>query len=141
MAFVVLIAIILLVVSWPYIMRFAAPYFQRWMMGKFEDRLRRMAGMPTRKEEKKAAKKAGKNNRNNKSGDPWRTAATAGNSHEPIIPKDYAEDVEFVEVKTFKQTEIVTEISENQDKIIYESQIEDVEFVEYRLKNDEKSDK
>lgn len=127
---------------WPYIMRLAAPYFQRWMMGKVEDRFRKMAGMPTRKEEKRAARK----NRRKREGterDTDRAAWRQSGQREPIIPKDYAEDVEFVEVKTFSQTEIVTE-TEPEDgggQIRYELQVEDVEFVEIREKGNPENEK
>ena len=143
MGFVVFIVIVALVLLWPYIMRWAAPHLQNWMMGKMEDKFRRMAGMPTRKEEKRAAKKAKKNGK--RAAEAFKNAGRNGREPqgqaEPIIPKDYAEDVEFVEIKTFTQTEVKIEKSDGQTMEYSESQIEDVEFVEFKNRGEEEEKK
>lgn len=133
-AFIVFIAIILLVILWPAIMRAVAPYIQNWIMGRVEDRFRKMAGMPTRKEEKRAAKQRAKNG--GRTAEAFRKASRSSRGghgpHDPIIPKEYAEDVDFVEIKTFSHTEVVAESKEGNEQIVYESQVEDVEFIEIK---------
>lgn len=121
-------------------MRLLRPRIERWFLGKFEDRMRAAAGMPSRKEEKRrrkaaeasyGSKKTGKWGRNGKSpGKPRHTG--------PIIPKEYAEDVEFTEVKIFEQTEITGTVTDKTGKKVgewHESQIEDAEFVEIKTKS------
>ena len=123
---ITILVIILVIWLWPFIMRLIAPYFQRWMMGKMEDRFRRMAGMPTRKEEKKQRKREAREGRQ-------RQSEPQGAHREPIIPKDYAEDVEFVEIKSYSETEIIREESADGTETVYENQIEDVEFTEIKI--------
>lgn len=140
MAFIVFLAIIALVLLWPYIMRWASPHIQNWIMGRMEDKFRRMAGMPTRKEERKAAKQAKRNGKN--AADAFRKTGrnqgpeASGMRCEPIIPEDYPEDVEFVEVKTFTQTEVKIEKSDGETVEYTESQVEDVEFVEFKAQRE-----
>ena len=133
-AFIVFIAIILLVILWPAIMRAVAPYIQNWIMGRVEDRFRKMAGMPTRKEEKRAAKQRAKNG--GRAAEAFRKASRSSRGahgpHDPIIPKEYAEDVDFVEIKTFSHTEVVAESKDGNEQLVYESQVEDVEFIEIK---------
>lgn len=49
----------------------------------------------------------------------------------PIIPKEYAEDVEFTEIMEFQDTTIVDE-SGSGTRVYRESQVSDVEFVEIK---------
>lgn len=120
--------------------RLLLPSAQRWMMGKMEDRFRRMAGMPTRKEERR--QRRAERRQNSSSGRRARATDASRNrdagptprrGQEPIIPKDYAEDVEFVEIKSYSAEEIIVK-SDSSDKTKYtvESQIEDVEYVEIK---------
>ena len=51
--------------------------------------------------------------------------------YEPIIPKEYAEDVEFVEIKEFTARQEISSDSKS-SKIYHESQISDVEWIEIK---------
>ena len=129
---------------WPYISRWILPAVQRWSMRRLEDHFRRMTGQPTRKEERKMHRKAEKERRRGVR-DGWgafrdrRTQGTGNygqhsRRHEPIIPKEYAEDVEFVEIKSYSE-ETVAIRENNADgkaKVKVESQIEDAEYVEIK---------
>lgn len=62
-----------------------------------EDSIRRMAGMPTRKEERKARKKERRNDRE------WGETIRRRKTENPIdYMRSYAEDVEFEEIKEEK---------------------------------------
>lgn len=125
--------------------RYLGPLVQKWMMGKMEDRFRRMAGMPTRKEERKmrreAMKNAAKGNPHAQSGSRRKSGGGMNTNetrhpHSPIIPKEYAEDVEFVEIKSYSE-EIRIEgedtSKKKKEKVVYESQVEDAEFTEIKI--------
>lgn len=131
---VILVIIFLLIVMRPMLHRWFAPMFQRWALGKMEDNMRRMAGMPTRKEERKARKharqreKAGAENFRRAAGGRRRT----GPGQPPSL-QEYAEDVEFTEVKTFSQNiDIGSTEEKHNEQITEEEQIEDAEFVEIK---------
>lgn len=139
---VILVILFLIIVMRPALQRWLGPMFQRWAMGKMEDNMRRMAGMPTRKEERKARKRARK--REKSGAESFRRAAGAGRRasaprNAEINLQEYAEDVEFTEVKTFSQ-EIEIGVSEEggKQKIVVEEQIEDAEYVEIKTPADKK---
>lgn len=139
---VILVIIFLLIVLGPVLRRFLGPMIQRWMLGKMEDNMRRMAGMPTRKEEKQARKRAAKREKSGAAG--FRNAAYGSRSagrHSSARPngvdmlRSYAEDVEFVEIKSYSRE---VEIGAGRDRdsrrsrTVVEEQIEDAEFVEIK---------
>lgn len=136
--------IILLVffVVMPLLLRFLRPYIQRWLMGRMEDAMRRRMGMPTRKEEERMRREA---SRSGSSASSSRASRDTSDTYsrqrqysyrrghgDPIIPKEYAEDVEFTEVKTYSQTDISGgDVSHGE---YHESQVEDAEYVEIKDK-------
>lgn len=92
--------------------------------------------MPTRKEERKMHRKARKN-RGAGASDSWdafrdrrQGAYSRADRREPIIPKEYAEDVEFVEIKSFSEETVVTteHKSDGKERVVVESQVEDAEY-------------
>lgn len=136
-----LIVIIIIFVVIPILIRPLRPYLQRWMAGKMEDQLRRRMGMPTRKEEQRMRREA-ERRASSPAGDESAYTARQSASRRrrrtqrhsgPIIPKEYAEDVEFTEIKTFEQTEIHgTGNDGKEEREWHESQIEDAEYVEVK---------
>lgn len=89
------IIFLLLFLLGPLLSRYVVPWLQRWALGKMEDRIRRMAGMPTRKQEKKARRRA--------SGQRRQSGERHGERHgEPSAVdymRSYAEDAEWEEIK------------------------------------------
>lgn len=131
----ILIAIILFVACWPLL----RPYVARWMQHRTEDTLRRMMGMPSRKEEQKARKQAEKRTRNASSRGARKSGRRyPGSGYGHIIPPEYAEDVEYTEYKEYSHThtDINTDIGS-----YMESQVEDVEYKEVRTNNKSPSTK
>lgn len=130
---IICVILLLILVLGPVLRRWFAPMLQRWMIGKMEDRVRRMAGMPTRKEERKARKRQG-NTRNGAPGEAAAGKRSYGSrryrsfSSTVGFLRYVAEDVEFTEIKEFDgDREIGHKI-----KVEYtlEEQIEDAEFEE-----------
>lgn len=114
------------VLVWPYIAR----WLKRKAMDKAEDYLRASMGMPPRD------KKASKERRRYSHPEENFSGHNGGFNHtynkkEPIIPKDYAEDVEFIETVNYSETSVRVEKSKG-EKIYHESQISDVEWTEIK---------
>lgn len=128
-----LIILIIIFAVLPLLRRWLTPWLQRFAARKTEDFIRRQMGMPPRdkKAERKAQNEARKaqNARRSSQGSRRHTQP----SDEPIIPKEYAEDVEFVEIKEFESTEVAAESADGKQKTVYrESQVSDAEWVEIK---------
>ena len=92
------IILLLIVVLWPWITKWVKGFVSR----RAEDTIRRMMGMPTRKEEERLRKER-EQRRNNAYADQART--TAESKHEAarreavMAMKEYAVDVEYIEIR------------------------------------------
>lgn len=134
---VLLIVFLVVFVLGPFLVRIAAPLLQRWMMHRMEDRFRRMAGMPSRKEEKRQRGKAkARRGAAPDAGESFYRHGPGPRRREPIIPPEYAEDVEFVEIKSYSEETVVTDDGKVTTRVEYteETQIEDVQFEEIKEK-------
>lgn len=108
-------------------------WIRNWMMGMAEDRMRRMMGMPTRKEERRRKKQRRQRRDNgNAYGPGYGTPPTHDDG--PVIPREYAEDVEYVDMPAYSdETEINGSGSDNRSETVFnESQVEDAEYVEIK---------
>lgn len=105
----------------------------RYAQRKTEDFVRSAFGMPPRDKTKKGngrkEQRSSQQESTFRGRDPFRR-----NDNEPIIPKEYAEDVEYVEVKEFSQTTIGEETTANSGETYHEEQVTDVEWEEVRVK-------
>lgn len=110
---------------------------QRRMVDKMEDLFRESMGMPTAKEERRRRKQAEKEARRNNgftrqnqeapSRDPFQQKPDS------ILPKEYAEDVEFTEYKEYSSSSTIKSKSDDAEtEIKVESQVSDVEFTEIK---------
>ncbi len=110
------------------------------MQHRAEDYLRRSMNMPPRpgSREDKKRKRQQRENPTPRSRQ-RRQQASAG---EPLIPKEYAEDVEYVEIKDYSETTIVEgtvskgKRKDSTENIRIENQVSDVEWVEVKMTND-----
>lgn len=139
---IIIVIIFLLIALGPVLRRFVAPLLQNWMLGKMEDNMRLMAGMPTRKEEKKARRQADKRQKSGAAS--FRRAASGRRSSrgersyrpDPDAIRylqEFAEDVEFTEIKEFgDQSEIGVQVRKTTEKIRVEEQVEDAEYTEIK---------
>lgn len=105
-------------------------WFNGFMQRRAEDALRRMMGMPSRKEERKARKRAERESgKNFDSRADSRSRDSRRGSDGHIIPPEYAEDVEFTEFRDFSAS---TQSSGGTDVEYHESQVEEAEYVEIK---------
>ena len=129
---IIFVIIILLFALGPLLRRWFAPLLQRWMLGKMEDNMRRMAGMPTRKEERKARRKAARQRGTDEEFGPRYERSRNGRGAYPQpsaggMMQHVAEDVEFTEIREYKDEN--THIVEHTEvKYRVEEQVEDAEF-------------
>ena len=128
-----LIFLIILVLLWPYIVRL----LRRYMAGKAEDMMRRMAGMPSRKEERRRARR-GTDASSGSRGNGFHTGSRrhrAPSQDVAAIMKDVAEDVEFTEIREFESESILEESDARRSRRIYrEEQVSDAEYTEIHAK-------
>lgn len=134
--FVVLLIIIAL---WLIFSPYIKPWLRRRAERKLADYLRASMGMPTEKETRRAQRDSGKSRRTNggRKGF-WSRPATGKTSSQKapdeIIPREYAVDVEFTEIKQFSQTTIANDPASGKT-IVTESQVSDVEYTEIKFKD------
>lgn len=130
--FLIILAIFFFVM--PLLRRWLAPWIQRYMARKAEDMLRRQMGMPPR--EKQSRRKQKKQEASASARAQRKSRASRG-ADEPIIPREYAEDVEFVEIKEFDNVEVAAEATGDDGKKstrreYTETQISDAEWVDIK---------
>ena len=133
-----LIILIIIVILWPWITKWVKGFMSR----RAEDAIRRMMGMPSRKEEQRRRKENEKKQASTERHNKRKAAAQereADRREAVRSMKENAVDVEYTEYKEFSQTEIAVEDAEGNTRIYTESQVTDVEFVEIKEpKNDSK---
>lgn len=128
---VVLIIIIVIFLCWPMIIR----WLQRFMARRAEDMVRRMAGMPSRKEEERRRRRQEKQTgstreRYSSSGQARHHRADGGGLR---AMREYAEDVAFTEIKEYSSSEFTDDNLKTRQRRIYrEEQVSDAEFVEIK---------
>ena len=136
---IALIIFLILLLCWPTISKWISRWAARFVARRSEEILRKAMGMPPHPDSCKENKKQ-KGNRqeaySSTSGYGRRKSSgrrrTGYSSPGPIIPKEYAEDVEFVEVKSFSETEIASDRTAKTETYYHESQVSDVEYVEIK---------
>lgn len=108
------------------------------MARRAEDYLRNATGMPPRPGSRQARRDARRNGATGTSDRRQRQRTYHDNSYDydpdgPIIPKEYAEDVEFVETKNYSESTIDTFMDTQRESGAYhEDQVSDAEWEEIK---------
>lgn len=128
-----LLILILIFIGIPIIWRWLKPYFFRWMQRRTEDYVRNAMGMPPRDKSKKqaGARQSYSSSGSYSSGGYGQRSRRRGYSSGPLIPKEYAVDVEYTEIRSFSSEET---IASDGTAVRYkvESQVSDAEIIEIR---------
>lgn len=122
---ILLLVVVFFWIFWPMISR----WLKRKAIERAEDYMRASMGMPPRDKSKKSET----NQRNYKQGfyNQRRNSHDSGRRNdEPIIPKEYAEDVEFTETKEYSAS--YDEKHKESYESFHESQISDAEWTEIK---------
>lgn len=114
-----LLVIILLIFGLPYLWRLLSPLLMRWAQRRAQSYFRRAMGMPP--EDDRGSRRSSAGDRDRYGSRPVR--------REPVIPKEYAEDVEFTESRTYSETTIA---DEGRVSYVSESQVSDAEIIEIK---------
>lgn len=127
------IILIIIFICWPWITKWLRGYMAR----RAEDMVRRMAGMPSRKEEQKRRREQERQQQRNG----YSAGSTRGRNRASANGKDtdsirsmqeYAEDVEFTETKEYSETEIIEDDGKGNRRVYRESQVSDAEYIEIK---------
>ena len=117
----------------------------RFLANRTEDYIRKATGMPPRDKSKSSREKESSGGSRRESATrAYRSSRSSREYYDPsgpIIPKEYAEDVEFIEIKEFSQTDIDARFSDNSRVEYHESQVSDVEWVEIKPSGEETGSK
>lgn len=140
----VLIFLIILFVVFPLAriawQRWVQPWLIRRATRKMEDYLRAATGMPPREETRKKSKDTGRHAATGSGAVHGRSSygGRADTWQGPLIPKEYAVDVEYVEVREYSSTVEITgsgsSRNERKQRVVAESQVSDVEYTEILTK-------
>lgn len=128
-----LLILILIFIGFPIIWRWLKPYFFRWMQHRTEDYVRNAMGMPPRDKSKKQSSRRQSYSSSGaySSGGYGQRTRGRGHSSGPLIPKEYAVDVEFTEIRSYSSEEIIASDGNNVSYKV-ESQVSDAEIIEIR---------
>ncbi|MDE6785591.1 MAG: hypothetical protein K2J46_00940 [Muribaculaceae bacterium] len=128
-----LLILILIFIGIPLLWRWVKPYFYRWMQRRTEDYVRSAMGMPPR--DKSRSKSSGQQSYSSSGkygyGSQRSRSRYGSYSSGPLIPKEYAVDVEYTEIHSFSSEET---IASDGKRVSYkmESQVSDAEIIEIR---------
>lgn len=123
-----LIICIVLFLLWPTIKKWLA----RYMAHKTEDFIRSATGMPPRDKGRGRGSSAPGGASYSREGRQRGPRRDPRQSAEPIIPREYAEDVEFVESVEYSETRIREDYADGSRRVVTESQVSDAEYVEIK---------
>lgn len=129
-----LLILILIFIGVPLLWRWLKPYIFRWAQHRTEDYVRRRMGMPPRdRSDSSSRQRQSYSSSGEYSGEGYSSYSNGNRSRRqryyssgPLIPKEYAVDVEYTEIRSYS--------SENADRVRYtvESQVSDAEIIEIR---------
>lgn len=136
-----LIILIIIVLCWPLIKKWAA----RFMANRAEDFIRNATGMPPRPGSRKARRQQRQSA--DSSADSSYAYLSSRQSRQrrhtrregPIIPKEYAEDVEFVETIDYSSDSSPSSSHIHTTETYHESQVSDAEWEEIKTSDNAKN--
>lgn len=117
--------IIILLICWllyPLFRRYLLPRIKDYLMRQAIRKFARSAGFDIPPKEKNRRREAPGTSGRRKTPPPY-------SSSEPLIPKEYAEDVEYTEIRSYSEE---IDIDTPPDKIKVENQVSDAEIIEIK---------
>lgn len=128
---ILLLVVVFFWLIWPIIAR----WLKRKAMERAEDYVRSSMGMPPRDKKRKSSDSySHQSSQDSFYGQRRRNPYDSrSKKNEPLIPKEYAEDVEYTETINYSESTF-TAGSEKKSEIYHESQISDAEYTEIKIK-------
>ena len=124
---ILILVVIFFWIVWPWISK----WLKRKAMEKAEDYMRVQMGMPPRDKKNRKSQQKSQTQREYYSQTGNSQYTSRGYRKGPIIPKEYAEDVEFTETKDFSSTESINK-GKGKVETYHESQVSDAEWTEVK---------
>ena len=125
---------ILIFIGVPLLWRWLKPYFFRWAQHRTEDYVRQQMGMPPRdrsKSNRDSRRQSYSSAGSYSSGGSGNRRSSRGGWTGPLIPKEYAVDVEYTEIRSYSSDETIASDGKTV-KYKVESQVSDAEIIEIR---------
>ena len=133
-----LLILILIFIGVPLLWRWLKPYFFRWAQHRTEDYVRRQMGMPPRdrkntrsKQRQSYSSSGGYSSESYTGGGYGGRRRNRGYSSGPLIPKEYAVDVEYTEIRSYSSEQTIASDG-GSVRFKVESQVSDAEIIEIR---------
>ena len=134
-----LLILILIFIGVPFLWRWLKPYFFRWAQHRTEDYIRSRMGMPPRDSGRSGSKRSqqryyssGGHSSGGYSSDRYgNRSRSRGYSSGPLIPKEYAVDVEYTEIRSYSSEQAIAPDGKRV-RFTVESQVSDAEIIEIR---------
>ena len=117
-----LLIIILLALGLPYLFRLLRPLLLRWLQRRAERYMRQAMGMPPGGDDRRQ-----RSSRQSDAGSYTRRRRHSSRRG-PVIPKEYAEDVEFTEIRSYSEEREIG--GSGKVSFVTESQVSDAEIIE-----------
>lgn len=121
-----LLILILIFIGVPLLWKWLRPYFFRWAQHRTEDYLRSQMGMPPRDRNRSRSQR-----KQSCSTDPNVNRSFRNDTSGPLIPKEYAVDVEYTEIRSYSSDETIASDGRSV-RYTVESQVSDAEIIEIR---------
>lgn len=129
-----LLILILIFIGVPLLWRWLKPYFLSWAQRRTEDYVRNAMGMPPRDRNKSRSQQRqsyGYSSGGHSQGAYGGRRGNRGYSSGPLIPKEYAVDVEFTEIRSYSSEDTIASDGKTV-RYTVESQVSDAEIIEIR---------
>lgn len=126
-----LIILILLFLIWPLIRGPVSRWFNSFVSHRTEDVMRRMMGMPSRREEKRRRKQQAQKDSSTGRGYGRKRNASPPKPHPAAMMKSVAVDVEYTEIREFESKTTIDSDGKT-TRIKTEEQISDAEYIEIK---------
>lgn len=133
-----LLILILIFIGVPLLWRWLKPYFLSWAQRRTEDYVRNAMGMPprdrnrSRSQQRQSYSSSGGYSSGSRSQDSYGDRrGRRGYSSGPLIPKEYAVDVEFTEIRSYSSEDTIASDGKTV-RYTVESQVSDAEIIEIR---------
>lgn len=126
-----LLILILIFIGIPLLWRWMKPYFFRWMQMRTEDYVRSAMGMPPRDKKGKSRSAGGRRTYSDSGAQSHGSENRGYHSSGPLIPKEYAVDVEFTEIRSYSSDATIAS-DDKRVKYKIESQVSEAEIIEIK---------
>ncbi len=128
-----LLILILIFIGVPLLWKWLKPYIYRWAQHRTEDYVRRQMGMPPR--DRKSSRSQQRQSYYSSAGSSQESYGAQRRkrsySSGPLIPKEYAVDVEYTEIRSYSSEQTIAPDGQTV-RYKVESQVSDAEIIEIR---------